>query len=115
MFRAGLVLGVAGALCACTTVDAGKGPVSATYFGVVRVVSAPAQSNAALPVTALDSHVVGLRFQNGVGVGYFHDQRYEVPADCRIVVFVQNQQQLDQLSHQFADFKEGICGTIKAS
>ncbi|MEI9885545.1 MAG: hypothetical protein WDN08_03445 [Rhizomicrobium sp.] len=110
-----VVLIACGVASACTTVDTAKGPVNATYFGIVRVATQPAQSNAAAPVTALDTRALGLRFQDGLGIGYFHDQRYQVPADCRLVIFVQNQEQLDQLSRQFAGFKEGICGTIKAS
>jgi hypothetical protein len=111
----GIAVGVCALLCACTTIDTGKGHVSATYFGIVRVVTPDTTSNNGAPVAASDTSAVGLRIQDGVGIGYFHDQRYALPVDCRIVIFVQNKEQLDQLSHQFAGFKEGICGTIKAS
>ena len=118
MLRIGLAIALCGALCACTTIDASKSHVTATYLGIVRVVSPGSSANAAAggaPVTALDTRVFGLRLQDGIGAGYFHDQNYEVPTDCRVVIFVQTQEQLDQLSHQFADFKEGICGTVKSS
>ncbi|HXC57448.1 MAG TPA: hypothetical protein VNU97_19270 [Rhizomicrobium sp.] len=118
MLRTTLIVAACAALGACTTIDAGKDHVSATYFGIVRVVTPVTDANAAAAgatMTALDTHVVGLQIQGGVGLGYIHDQRYAMPTDCRVVIFVQNQAQLDQLAHQFADFKEGICSTIKPS
>ena len=118
MLRMSLAIALCGAACACTTIDASKDHVSATYFGIVRVVTPATSTNAAArtaPLSAYDTHAIGFSLQGGIGLGYFHDQNYQVPADCRVVIFVQNQEQLDQLSHQFADFKEGICGTVKSS
>ena len=118
MLRTSLAIALCAALCACTTIDAGKDHVSATYFGIVRIVTPAATANAAggaSPMSATDSRVFGFRLQGGVSAGYFHDQNYDVPTDCRVVIFVQNQEQLDQLSRQFADFKEGVCSTVKSS
>ena len=119
MLRASLAIGLCGALSACTTIDASKDHVSATYFGIVRVVTPPVAANAAAgtaaPVTAVDTQAFGFRVTDGLGLGYFHDQQYEIPPDCRVVVFVQNQQQLEQIAREFADFKEGICSTVKPS
>ncbi len=118
MLRTGLAIAVCGALCACTTIDASKDHVSATYFGIVRVESPAVTRNVAAstpaPVVASEARGFGLRLQNGVGLGYFHDQNYEVPPDCRVVIFVQNQEQLESVARQFADFKEGVCSTVKS-
>lgn len=119
MLRTWLIVSLCAALGACTTIDPSKAHVSALYFGIVQVVTPPVTRNTAAqsdaPVTAIDSRVFGVRLQNGIGAGYFHDQNYVVPPDCRVVIFVQTQEQLDSISHQLADFKEGICSTIKSS
>jgi hypothetical protein len=115
MFRAFAVLAICGAVCACTTVDAGKGGATATYFGIVRIETPASTGGGGQPVIATDARGFGLRLHDGIGAGYFHDQDYQVPPDCRVVIFVQTQEQLDQLSNKLADFKEGICGTVKSS
>ena len=80
-----IATGMCGLLGACTTIDASKDRVDATYFGIVRVeapaVAVNAATSGAGPGTAIDTHAFGLRIQSGIGVGCFHDQTYQVPPD----------------------------------
>jgi hypothetical protein len=118
MLRIPMAVMLCGALGACTTIDASSDRGSATYFGIVHVLAPATETNApagSAPVSVSDASAFGLRIRNGIGVGYFHDQDYRIPPDCRVAIFVQNQQQLEQLARQLADFKEGICSAIKPS
>lgn len=105
------------ALGACTAVDPETDRIDATYVGIVHVVTPPSGRNEAsgnAPVVAVDSRVFGVRVQNGIGAGWFHDQNYRIPPDCRVVIFVQDEAQLSAISKQLKDFKEGICTTVKS-
>lgn len=105
-------------LAACTVIDPAKERVDAVYFGVVRVTSEPVVHNAAAasdaPVIATDNRAFGFKIGDGVGAGWFRDQNYRIPTDCRVVVFVQDEAQLEAVSRQFKDFKEGVCTTVKS-
>ena len=110
-------IALCGMLTACTTIDPGKDRIDATYVGIVHVVVPPSARNAASgsdPVVAFDSRGIGLRVQDGVGAGWFHDQSYRMPPDCRVVIFVQDASQLEAISKQLKEFKEGICATVKS-
>ncbi len=82
------------------------------YFGYVRVIIPP--SHPAEEVQASDVATIGLRIANGIGVGYMHDYRLAVPLDCRLVVLVRNQQQLDHtLKILSKTMKEDLCVSIR--
>ena len=102
--------------CACvTTVDLSTQPMTRDYFGWVRVVRPVNSADSDPPVVAFDTRAVGVRMDGGFGVGWFHDQIHFVPADCRVVIFTLNQQQLDFALHHTNRLKEGLCVTTKPS
>ncbi len=95
----------------CTTIQP-DGTRMQHYFGYVRVMMPP--SHPAETVQATDVTMVGLRIVNGIGVGYLHDYRLAVPLDCRLVVLVQNQQQLDHaIQNLTKTMKENLCVSVR--
>jgi hypothetical protein len=81
------------ALSACalgTTVHA-DGSATRHYLGYVAV-TMPRPGG---KVYSSETSVVGLRIDNGVGVGYVRDRMVVVPLDCRTVLLVANQRQYD--------------------
>lgn len=84
-------------LTACTplaTVNP-DGTTSHHYFGYVKVVVPQGYSSEG-QIHSVDVTSIGLQVRDGVGVGYFRDNRITVPLDCRLVVLVRNQEQLDK-------------------
>jgi hypothetical protein len=100
-------------LAACTTLEPGKAPSDAWYVGLVHV-RAPAASQSGAPIVILDTQTVGLSLADGISLGYSHERHTGVPLDCRLVVFVQNQQQFDAIARLLADKKENICLTAQS-
>lgn len=82
------------------------------YFGYVRV-EVP-QAEASSPVYTSKVTTIGIRVDNGVGVGFIEDSQVVVPLDCRLVVLVANQAQLDQAINQMSLFKNmpGVCTAV---
>ncbi len=78
------------------------------YFGWVRV-ERPRTSDQSVVADHYTS--VGLRVRDGVGLGYAREQRVYVPLDCRLVVLVRNQAQLDRAIDQLQSTfgRDGLC------
>jgi hypothetical protein len=78
------------------------------YFGWVRVEQ---PQTSAREVVADHYTMVGLRVAGGVGLGYMREQRVYVPLDCRLVLLVRNQQELDRAIDQLQSTfgKDGVC------
>lgn len=114
MLRVCLVIAAAGALCACTQV--GPSREGTLYFGLVRVSASNTDKNVASSgeILATDTSGVGLKFGDGFGAGYFHDQRYVASPDCRVLFLVRTQEQLNEITKRLANFKEGICAAVKS-
>ncbi len=57
----------------------------------------------------------GLRISDGIGIGYMAQNIVAVPLECRVVVLVQNQQQLDRAIHLYrTELSKGdLCTAIK--
>jgi hypothetical protein len=101
--------------CGCTTLDPSRDHIDRLYVGIVHVVTpSPRQNDAAAgsPVVGIDAEGVGFGIQDGVVGGYFHDRHYVAPSDCRVVIFVKTDEQLEQIAQRFAEMKEGVCGTL---
>lgn len=79
--------------CASAPVIEPDGTLVRHYLGYVKV--AIPQAVAQRPVYVSDVTVVGLRMANGIGVGYSRDRQIVVPLDCRLVLLVATQAQLD--------------------
>jgi hypothetical protein len=89
--------------------------MSANYFGWVRITSQRSDENLPSQISAIDTKVIGVRVENGVTVGYSDGHRYDIPLDCRFVIFVHDKDQLEFVSRQISQFKEGICVAKKRS
>ena len=64
------------------------------HFGWVRVLK-PATSSDTINATSL--RTIGMRIGRSMGVGYFDESLLVVPNDCRLVILVRTQAQLNQV------------------
>ena len=86
----------------------GNGDRVTEYFGYLKVVASRPDGGGT--VSSLAVKTLGVRLENGVGVGYFDEKRLFVPLDCRLVIIVANQEQLDGAVKLLEDAKrEGVC------
>lgn len=80
-----LLVAVAMTLVGCSTVEVpGSGTQSRYHFGLTKVLSRGAESRQRVGVHQI--RTLGLRIGPGFGVGYFADDEFDIPLDCRIVV-----------------------------
>ena len=97
---------------ACTskiTVDE-KGRTVAHHFGYVQVIKPPL-TNGNINVTGIKT--IGVTIQNGITLGFEENKIVSVPIDCRVLVIVQNDQQLEYFIKHFEKSKgKEICATI---
>lgn len=105
------------ALSGCTTIDMTSGrnvPGNRTYFGIVTV-RAPVDGDAPLNtprIRQLEVATWGMRFDQGISVGYVEDRVLEVPLDCRLVVFIRSPVNLAHAEKMLrATAKENLCIT----
>jgi|GEM_PF-784186 len=98
--------------CSTTAEITPDGTLVRHYFGYVRVVVP--QAAADQPVYTSSTSVLGLYAGNGVGIGYVRDRRVVVPLDCRLVVLVANQQQLDHAMQRLNAMGKtgGLCAAV---
>ena len=101
-------------LIGCTshiTVDE-KGRTVAHHFGYVRIIKPPfLNNNDTMNVTAV--RVLGFSIENGFTLGYTENEIISIPTDCRLMVIVQNKQQLELLVDQLHDLQgEKICAAV---
>lgn len=108
---AGIVLLAGG----CTAIDTKHGQVEASYFGYVRVLSPARNARHDDQVMTTHTEALGLRLEHGLGIGFYRDNRVYVPLDCRVVILVNNQQQLDDAIRRLKTEKEALCVTVKPS
>jgi hypothetical protein len=107
--RSALILGWFASLglggCAHTSSEPGV----THYLGWVRVEQPRTFGPDELHVREATS--IGLRVGNGIGIGYEHEARVYVPLDCRLVVLVRSELQLDRAVNQLnaSGIKEGLC------
>ncbi|GJM30601.1 MAG: hypothetical protein DHS20C17_32360 [Cyclobacteriaceae bacterium] len=92
----------------CSTVNP-DGTISRHYFGYVKVIIPGTKGD----VSAVDITTVGLRIGKGIGLGYLHDYRLAAPLDCRIVVIVKNQNQLDHAVNMLSKMEENLCVAVQ--
>lgn len=79
------------------------------YYGFFKT-SAPNQIADDGRLGAYEISGVGVRANNGIGVGYFHEKILSIPLDCRLVVLVNDIQQLEQALNTIKTLQgEGAC------
>lgn len=106
-----LVLATSGG-CASKVSIHPNGTLVRHYFGYVRV-EVP-QADASQPVYVSDVSTLGIRVGNGIGVGYLREKQIVVPLDCRLVILVSNQGQLDDAVKKLSFFEglPGLCAVV---
>jgi hypothetical protein len=85
------------------------------YFGYTRV-EIPVHKSTDTDFSVMEISSTGARLWPSLGFGYFHERDEYIPLDSRIVVRVQNQQQLDQVMKTLGPIaKDGLCVTTEKS
>lgn len=109
---AGVLLSATMGGCASSAIVQPDGTMVRRYFGYVRV-EVP-QAEASQPVYVSDVSAVGIRVGDGFGVGFLRDKQVVVPLDCRLVVLVSTQKQLDDAVRRLSFFKDmpGFCAAV---
>lgn len=98
--------------CATDATVQPDGTLVRHYIGYVRV--AVPQAEAKQPVYVSDVSTIGIRVGDGMGVGYSRDKSLVIPLDCRLVVLVATQEQLDDAVRKLSFFKgmPGFCAAV---
>ena len=83
------------------------------YFGYVQVV-VPRHESSDGRFEVMEISNYGLRFYNGFGAGWAREYREYVPLDSKLVVRVQNEEQMNQVLEVLTPIvKEGLCVTVQ--
>jgi len=89
------------------------GTVVRHYFGYTRV-EIPVHKGTEPDFSVMEIRSTGARLWPSVGLGYFHERDEYIPLDSRIVVNVQNEQQLNEVLRVLAPIaKDGLCVTTE--
>ena len=98
--------------CAPRTTMNKDGSTVKHYIGYIRIITPPTASPGD-QYDVSDVETYGLWIKNGVGVGYSRDHIEHIPLDCRLVIKVANQQQLDEVLKTLTPItKEGLCVSV---
>lgn len=98
--------------CAPVTTVSDNGSMIKHYFGYVRVIEPPTVGpDGQFKVSEVETF--GVRIVRGLGFGYFHERNEHIPLDCRLVIRVANEQQLEKVLETLSPImKEGLCVTV---
>jgi hypothetical protein len=101
--------------CSSVTVRP-DGMVERHYLGYVKLLVPPSVSKSSR-VWSADITALGIRIQDGLGIGYFRDQEVVTPLECHVVVLVKSKLELDQFIAFYERMKGGtdICAAIQES
>ena len=82
------------------------------HIGYVQTIDAKGSTDG---VSSKAIRTIGVRFRDGIGVGYFDEKRVVVPLDCRLVIIVRNQAQLDEALQRLEGLKgRELCVAIES-
>lgn len=89
------------------------GVVERHYFGYVKVLVPDSRSTTGR-IAASDVTSFGIRWDNGLGVGYFSNKEIVTPLDCRVIFLVKDREQLNRTINWFNNsVKENeVCAAI---
>jgi len=98
--------------CAATATVQPDGTMVRHYVGFVRVVVPQAEAKQAVYVS--DVSTLGIRVDDGFSLGFMRDKQVVVPLDCRLIVLVATQKQLDDAVEKLSFFKgsPGFCTAV---
>jgi hypothetical protein len=91
-------------LTACASSSVKNGYQTHSYFGWINVQAKQQEPND--PVIERIT-TLGLRMGPGFGLGYLDDTRVQLPLDCRLVIFVKDLEQMENLFRAYPQLKEG--------
>lgn len=99
--------------CGPITTIRPDGFVERHYIGYVKVLVPDSQFKEGR-VSASDISAIGLRIENGVGVGYFRDREITTPLDCRVVFLAKDREQLKETVDLLHNKMGGnnLCATV---
>ena len=92
----GLLSRTAGMFIACLLAGCAfnEGKTRITHHvGYIKIVESEGSTAG---VVSRSVRTVGVRVEDGIGVGYFDEKHIVVPLDCRLVIITQSQAQLDE-------------------
>lgn len=101
--------------CVAITTHGEDGSVIKHYFGYVRIKEPAKVGNPDFKVREIQT--VGLRVENGFGVGYFKEREEFIPLDGRLVIRVKNTGQLKWIKDNILPFikEKDLCTTVDPS
>jgi hypothetical protein len=114
-------IGCVASIAACTSYN-DNGELVRRHIGYVEVVT-PSVESGETPVQTLEIRTIGVWFDidrrrhdqalgSGVGIGYRHDRRDIVPADCHVIVRLETRAQMEEFASilkQIEIREGGIC------
>ncbi|BBD07774.1 hypothetical protein [Desulfovibrio ferrophilus] len=99
--------------CAIGTTKRDDGSIVQHYFGYVRVVTPPTAPESA-DIVVNDIECFGLHAYKGFGLGYVHRRNESIPVDCRLVIKVSNEEQINHVMSVWGPIlKEGLCAVVE--
>jgi hypothetical protein len=107
-------IGIATCCCACTPLTTVRedGSEIKHHFGYIREIIPPTKSGTEKFVLH-EYTTFGLRIANGIGFGYFHERNDYIPPDCRVVIRVADDVQLNEVVRILSTYKEGeLCASV---
>ena len=103
-------------LCSCFSFQNrdSDGHVVSHHFGYMRVKAPPSVCDGTKEdFTVNDIRTWGIRIQKGVGIGYISERNEYIPLDCRLVIRVTNENQMEKVLNLLTKLeKEGLCVTV---
>lgn len=103
-------------LCSCFSfkTKGENGNVVSHHFGYTRFEAPSSVSkNTVGDFKVNDIRTWGIRIERGVGIGYSRERNEYIPIDCRLVIRVANEEQLEKAQNLLTNLeKEGLCVTV---
>jgi len=97
--------------CSTTSVDE-NGRVVVHNFGYVKIIKPPTYPKEKT-INVTGTKLIGFSIGDGFTFGYKKNEVIHVPTDCRVLVIVNNEKQLQHMIKEMSLIGEGeICATI---
>lgn len=106
------MIGLALSGCA-STIDYAKGQSESDYFGVVRVTAPTPTGGSPDRIIGLTVTGIGLRLNDGIGFGYFSDRVVSIPLECHLVVFVSEENQMEDALNKIRQIGGQSCVALE--
>lgn len=91
-------------IAACTTTNDLHGYKTRRYFGWLNVTEHHATANSQPRIERVTA--LGLRFERGMGIGYFDDSVLTLPKDCHLIIVAKDIQQLEAFFNAYPQLRK---------